>query len=172
MPSTANYQALEPSPDHLSEGHALGNAPSLTHNTIKRKPCPGSAYVPAADNSTSLVLSPQSSPASLLATQGAAPHDLPSTSNANAQPAQADLTEKQRPLSKDHALKEAGLWSRLVADWWVLELVAAFVSLTAIASVFGVLMAYDQKPVPPLVKGITVRAALHFSITYDSTRST
>lgn len=135
MPSTVNYQALEPAPDHLSTDHAPRNVSSLAHN----------------------------SSASLSATQG--PSSLQSTSEANAQFAQADLSEKSTPRSKEHDLEEAGLWSRLIADWWILELAAALVSLAALASVFGVLMAYDQKPVPSLDKGITVRAPFQFSTT-------
>lgn len=44
----------------------------------------------------------------------------------------------------------------MVEDSWTIELIAAFVSFAAIASVFGVLWGYDQKPVPPLMIGITI----------------
>ena len=57
-------------------------------------------------------------------------------------------------------VKQPEWWSRLVEDSWTVELVAGFVSFAAIASIIGVLWAYDQKPVPPLTFGITVSLIL------------
>lgn len=65
----------------------------------------------------------------------------------------AKVDEKK---SQNTYLKQPRWWSRLAADFWILELIAGFVSLATIASIIGVLLAYDQKPVPPLMKGITV----------------
>jgi hypothetical protein len=47
-------------------------------------------------------------------------------------------------------------WSRLVLDTWTLEIGSALLSLASLASIVGVLAAYDQKAAPSLPKGITV----------------
>ncbi|EXJ92765.1 hypothetical protein A1O3_01317 [Capronia epimyces CBS 606.96] len=153
MPATANYHSMDPSPTHLTDHHGLVMAASSTNDTIDTSPD----------------VSPPFSCASPVATPGASLHGLSSTSAAHANPAPTDLTEKQRPPSKIYAPKEAGRWPRLVADRWWLELGAALVSLGGIFSIFGVLMAYDQKPVPRLVKGITLNAVISFLATISRT---
>ena len=174
MASNAINATLEPSENDHSTEDALGNGPEPIHTAIRRKPCPVSAYVPAViGDSASQISSPPHSPVSSLSIQSSVSHDIPCTSNTNSQPTPVDLAEKQGQLPKDdNALEKARLWSRLVADWWVLEIAAAVVSLAAIASIFGVLMAYDDKPVPPLAHGITVRTAYQFVITHSDTHST
>jgi|SRR5947209_7469470 len=47
-------------------------------------------------------------------------------------------------------------WLRLVLDTWTWEIGSAFLSLASLASIVGVLVAYDQKAAPTLPKGITV----------------
>ena len=69
----------------------------------------------------------------------------------------AEIDEKK---SQDPASKQPGWWSKLVEDSWTVELVAGFVSFAAITSIIGVLWGYDQKPVPRLMKGITVSMLL------------
>ncbi len=72
-------------------------------------------------------------------------------------PSLAEVAEK---TSQNPVPKPPSRWSRLVADSWVIELLAGAVSFAAIASIIGVLWGYDQKPVPPLWKGITVCLSL------------
>ncbi len=73
------------------------------------------------------------------------------------QPLVAEVVEK---TSQNPIPRRPSQWSRLVADSWVIELLAGAVSFAAIASIISVLWGYDQKPVPPLWKGITVCLSL------------
>lgn len=70
--------------------------------------------------------------------------------------AQPDAVMNPKTLGPHHEPQQAGWWSKLVADTWTLELVAGFISFAAISSIIGLLWGYDNKPVPPLMKGITV----------------
>lgn len=63
------------------------------------------------------------------------------------------------------SLQRPGLWSRLVADTWAIELVAASVSCAAIASIVGILCVYDQHPLPSMTKGITVSFVCRICVT-------
>jgi hypothetical protein len=68
--------------------------------------------------------------------------------------------QRDEKKSEDLKAKRPGWWARLKADTWTLELIAGLISLAAIGSIVGLLFAYDQKPVPPLMKGITVSLLL------------
>lgn len=98
--------------------------------------------------------SPPSSPVSSLSDDGDdISRPTPSRSENESRSSSAESAEKssQRPDPN-----QPGWWSRLVEDSWTIELIAGFISFAAIASIVGVLCGYDQKPVPPLMKGITV----------------
>ena len=69
-------------------------------------------------------------------------------------------TKTAATASKDldqgpRSLRKPPLVSRL-NDWWLWEIASAALSLAAVASICGVLIAYDQKPAPKLPHGITV----------------
>lgn len=56
---------------------------------------------------------------------------------------------------RDHC--QPSTWSSLTTDRWLWEAGGIFVSLAGIASIRGLLIAYDNEPAPELPYGITVR---------------
>ena len=162
MTSSNNGSAMEPALDRSPESSAPAIAPPHAQNAIPRESCPVPAPVPLPNDGASPVSAVSSDFRSVISTRGATPSRTSSTINSNAARTQTGTFEKGRGW-RDHAEHRAGLWSRLtsfwsclISDWWIFELAARFLSLAAMASIFGVLMAYDRKPVPPLASGITV----------------
>lgn len=48
-------------------------------------------------------------------------------------------------------------FNRLTSDSWVWELLGIFVCIATLVSIFGILVAYDQKPLPHTFAGVSVR---------------
>lgn len=69
-------------------------------------------------------------------------------------------TEHEEAATLKPHLPKVGRWSVIINDSWYLEMLAGFISLAAFGSIAGLLAYYDNKPVPPLIKGITVIQAL------------
>ncbi|KIW33987.1 uncharacterized protein PV07_00793 [Cladophialophora immunda] len=164
MPSPANYHSLQYPDDNPGEEQSEDRDRALwlvaerefgngqNGGSIHRIDCRTPTSVPP-------------SPVSPLSEHGSAMF-RPASSEDESRPSSVDIVEKKLQNS---APRRSGWWSRLVSDSWIIELVASFVSFAAIASIIGVLWGYDQKPVPPLMKGITLNAVISFLATISRT---
>lgn len=159
MSSPVSYHSLQHTHDDPVEDQS-DDQDRLTHLIIERHFGNGSSALRASSidyrPQTSVPSSPVSSP-SKHGDDMSGPASLESESRSSS--AEVDEKNSQNPTPK-----RPGRWSRLVADSWTVELIAGFVSFAAIASIIGVLWGYDQKPVPRLMKGITVSLFL-FALT-------
>lgn len=155
MTSPAGYHALQHAHDDLVEGKADDQdraTSAIAGRELSNKP--NAARVPRIDcvPQESVPLSPVSP----LSEHGDALSRPGSLENES----QAPSVEVVEQKPEKPATKRPGWWSTLTSDSWIIEVVAGIVSFAAVASIIGVLWGYDQEPVPPLWKGITVSPSL------------
>ena len=97
--------------------------------------------------------------------------DLPQTSDTDLKSPVPELNldgHVQKPKSKSRPqdrVVTGPRWSP-TSDQWTWEVGSAIVSIAAVLSIVGVLVAYDQKPAPLLPKGITVSTHSLFVLLY------